>query len=209
MSSNAANKATLEERVKRWLVNGAADDLLDTGSVDDIKGELRAWIDRRFRNYDDTKALRVRSQTQSREMVEGFMSGRHIAPQEMHRLLAASDDGMQRSKVRGPVALPCRWLVLTAGQDLEAEQIVQDAEAKFLCESLRVKHGVRWEDLSNGSTPSDHDVVGALMALGQPDVNLKTLHDLQDVENEEALRRSARQINASVLEMRQFAQSRP
>lgn len=63
------------------------------------------------------------------------------------------------------------------------------AEATYLVQTLKVKHGVHWEEIRpEPKTPADHLVVGALMALGQQDITMQTLIDLEDEEDEDHLR---------------------
>lgn len=62
-------------------------------------------------------------------------------------------------------------------------------EATYIVQTLKVKHGVHWEDIRpEPKTDADHLVVDALMALGQQDITMQTLIDLEDEEDEHHLR---------------------
>lgn len=73
------------------------------------------------------------------------------------------------------------YLTIPLLQILEAEQMRLNDEASFLCRTLSDKQYFYWEELrENPPTKCDSEVVGALMALGQRDINMEVLDQLED-----------------------------
>lgn len=81
-------------------------------------------------------------------------------------------------------------------QELNQRLNVQNMEAAFLCRSLKLRYGLDWQDLDVGkyiktftdtttTVNGNGDVVGALMALGQADITMKTLDDLKAAQDAE------------------------
>ncbi|KAF4539739.1 uncharacterized protein LTHEOB_9857 [Lasiodiplodia theobromae] len=172
MSDNAPTSITATRaRMLVWLARGCDDAFLGTESKDELQRKLRDWIDRRFANYAAIKELRRTCQQATESIMDQLQNGAMPDRASILHTLQMSERLNEHAEV------------------LDGQREKMNTEATYLVQTLKVKHGVHWENIRpEPKTDADHLVVGALMALGQQDITMQTLIDLEDEEDEDHLR---------------------
>jgi hypothetical protein len=80
------------------------------------------------------------------------------------------------------------------GHKLDGEQEGENLKAKYLVESIKAR-GIQWEDPGIWEGSPDAEVIGALVAVGEPGFDLNILRRLYDKEDENALRANRRALD--------------
>ena len=156
----------IDNQIILWAVTGQHHELLMENHHENVS-QLRSWVPRRFKNYEDIKTCLLNAQTKTREMMSLITEGRRPPQAEMQCMLQCAQSQHELAK-------------------LDGEQKGQDVKAKHVIESIKACD-ITWQEAGTMTGAMHTNVVGALIAVGEPEVDLDTLRRLEDKADEEAI----------------------